>query len=189
MGRRPRVRNPHRGADRTVGRVAAAVLLAGTVVASGLVLAACAGPDESGPPAARVTAWVEGAGAGAAVGALRGDVARVDRALSLHDTPAQIRTVCAVLTNDAETAIGDLPTPDHTLTADLNSAYSDAAAAGDDCYNGASDGASLLARSAAERSRLGPLLATALDRISAVSGHTPSTSTTQPVAGVDPFGG
>ena len=45
--------------------------------------------------------------------------------------------MCALLTNDAETAIGNLPTPDTQLTDDLNNAYEKAAAAGDDCYQGA----------------------------------------------------
>ena len=118
------------------------------------------------------------------------DSANIDQALARHDPPAAIKTVCALLTNDAETAIGNLPTPDSRLTADLNNAYEKAAAAGDDCYQGAAGDASLLRRSAAERAALLPLLTTALDRIEAVTGHTPSTSTTQPSGSCsDPFGG
>jgi hypothetical protein len=52
--------------------------------------------------------------------------------------------VCALLTTDAQTAIGNLPTPDTTLTDDLNNAYEEAAAAGNDCYNGSTGVASLL---------------------------------------------
>jgi hypothetical protein len=152
-------------------------------------LAGCAGQDESGPPAARVSAWVSGAGGGSAVGTLEVDSRNIGLALSRHDPAAAIKTVCALLSNDAHVAIGNLPTPDQQLTDDLNRAYEDAAAAGDDCYQGSSGTASLLRRSADERSRLMPLLATGLERVAAITGHTPSTSTTQPAPGNnDPFG-
>ena len=153
------------------------------------VLAGCAGQEQSGPPAARVSAWVSGAGGGAAIGTLQVETRNIDLALYRHDPAAAIKTVCALLTNDAQTAIGNLPTPDPQLTADLNRAYEDAAAAGDDCYAGSSGTPSLLQRSAAERARLMPLLAASLDRITHLTGHTPSTSTTRPAAGTgDPFG-
>ena len=105
--------------------------------------------------------------------AARSDSRNIDQALSRHDPAGSVRTVCALLTNDAETAIGNLPTPDTQLTDELNTAYEDAAAAGDDCYNGACGNASLLRRSAAERAKLAPLLTTAIDRIAAITGRTP----------------
>ena len=152
-------------------------------------LAGCAGPDQSGSPAARVSAWVSGAGGGSAVGALEVDSRNIDLALSRHDPAAAIKTVCALLSNDAHVAIGNLPTPDQQLTDDLNRAYEEAATAGDDCYRGSSGSTSLLRRSADERSRSMPLLAAALERVAAITGHTPSTSTTQPAPGNnDPFG-
>ena len=154
------------------------------------ILAGCAGQDESGPASARVSAWVSGAGGGAAIGTLEVDSANIDHVLAQHQPPAAVKTVCALLTNDAETAIGNLPTPDSRLTHDLDDAYEKAAAAGDDCYKGAAGNASLLRRSASERAALLPLLTTALDRIQSVTGHTPSTSTTQPDGSCDdPFGG
>lgn len=155
-----------------------------------VALAGCAGQEQSGTPSARVSTWVSGAAGGAAIGTLRVDSANIDQALAHHEAPAAIKTVCALLTNDAETAIGNLPTPDGQLTTDLNNAYEKGAAAGDDCYQGAAGDASLLRRSAAERAALLPLLATALDRITSITGHTPSTSTTAPSGGCsDPFGG
>ncbi len=158
------------------------------VVVGASLLAGCAGQEQSGPPAARVSSWVSGAGGGAAVGTLEVDSRNVDQALSHHDGAAAIKTVCALLTNDAQTAIGNLPTPDDQLTTDLNNAYEDAAAAGDDCYKGSSGSTPLLQRSHAERLKLPSLLATAVDRIAAVTGHAPSTSTTQPAPNNDPFG-
>jgi len=160
------------------------------VIAGSLALVGCAGQEQSGTPSARVSTWVSGAAGGAAIGTLEADSANIDQALAHHDAPAAIKTVCALLTNDAETAIGNLPTPDGQLTNDLNDAYQKGAAAGDDCYGGASGNASLLKRSAEERAALLPLLTTALDRIASVTGRTPSTSTTQPDGSCsDPFGG
>ncbi len=160
------------------------------VVAAACMLAGCAGPDETGPPSARVTSWVTGGGGGAAIGTLEADSGNVAHALATGNPPSAIRTVCALLTNDAETAIGNLPTPDAQLTQELDSAYQDAAAAGDDCYNGAAGNRTLLDRSAAERDHLTPLLAAAVQRIVSVTGHVPSTTTTAPSgAGGDPFAG
>ncbi len=164
-------------------------LLAAVLLAM-LLLAGCAGQEQSGTPAARVMTWVQGAGGGAAIGTVEVDSRNVDQALVHHDPPASIRSVCALLTNDAETAIGNLPTPDNTLTDALNTAFEDAAAAGDDCYQGAGGDARLLRRSASERARLVPLLEAAVERITAVTGHTPTTDTTAPQSGSeDPFGG
>ena len=154
-----------------------------------VVLAGCAGQEQSGTPSVRGSTWVSGAGGGAAIGSIEVDSRNIDQALAHHNSAAAIKEVCALLTNDAETAIGQLPTPDNELTNDLNNAYEDGAAAGDDCYKGAGSTPSLLKRSAEERKKLVPLITTALDRIVALTGHTPSTSTTQPADSSDPFGG
>lgn len=175
--RRPRAR---RGAPALIG-VSLAVICA--ALASGCTL------DQSGPPAAELSAWMTTSGGGAAIGQVGVDSRNIDLALSHHNTAAALRTVCALLTNDAQTAIGDLPSPDTQLTDQLDAAYEDAAAAGNDCYNGANGNESLLRRSAAERAKLIPLLRTAVDRITSVTGHTPSTSTTAPSDdNDDPFG-
>jgi hypothetical protein len=159
------------------------------LLAGSAVFAGCAGQEQSGPPAARVATWVSGAGGGASIGTLRADAANVALALARRDPPAAIKTVCALLTTDAETAIGNLPTPDTVLTDDLNTAYDAAASAGDDCYSGSAGNKSLLSRSDRERASLGSLLAVAVARITAVTGHSPATSTTQPADASDPFGG
>ena len=158
-----------------------------TVAVGAWVLAGCV--SQSGNLAVRVSNWVSNVSAGAAIGTLKVDSANVGQALDHHDTAKAIRTVCALLTNNAETAIGNLPSPDDQLTTDLNIAYEKAAAAGDDCYAGAGGNARLLRRSATERAALLPLLATAVHRIEVITGRTPSTSTTAPTAGCDdPFG-
>jgi hypothetical protein len=162
--------------------VVAAALVGGSVALAGCTL------DQVGPPAAQVTNWMSSSADGAAIGQVEVDSRNIDLALARHDSPATIRTVCALLTTDAQTAIGNLPSPDTTLTDDLNTAFEAAATAGNNCYNGASGGA-LLRRSAAERRRIAPLLAVAVDRVATITGHTPSTSTTMASdAGDDPFG-
>ncbi len=163
----------------------------GSLVVAALVgvaaLAGCAGPEESGPPSARVSAWLSTAAGGAAIGAIEVDSRNIDLALAHHQPAASIKTVCALLTNDAETAIGNLPTPDTQLTNELNAAYEDGAAAGDHCYQGASGNQALMRRSAKERRQLVPLLSVALARMNALVGHTTSTSTTAPAPDDDPF--
>jgi len=164
-------------------------LVAAAVLFGSAGLAGCASLEHSGTPSAQIDSWITGGGGGA-IGTLEVDGRNVDLALSQHNAPAAIRTVCALLTNDAQTAIGNLPTPDDQLTNDLNNAYVDASAAGDDCYKGASGNAALLRRSASERRKMAPLLAVAVGRIEAITGHMPSTSTTNPTdAGGDPFAG
>ncbi len=166
----------------------AAVPLGAVLVA--VLLAGCAGQEQSGSPAARVATWMGAGGGGTAIGNLEVDVNNVDLAVSRHDPPGALRTVCALLAADAATAEGNLPTPDTALTDALNTAYLDAASAADDCYRGAAGDASLLRRSTEERAKVVPLLEVAVRRVAAVTGHTPSTPTTAPPSGGgDPFGG
>jgi hypothetical protein len=172
-----------------VGRAGRGLAALCALLAGSGVLGGCAGQEQSGPPAARVASWVSGAGGGAAIGTLRVDSANVSQALARHDPPAAIKTVCVLLTTDAETALGNLPTPDTVLTDELDTAYGDAASAGDDCYAGAGGAKSLLARSARERAALESKLVTAVARITEVTGHAPSTSTTLPADAGDPFAG
>jgi len=161
--------------------------MASLIVVGSLIIAGCT-LDPSGPPASQLNGWLTTSGGGAAIGQVEVDSANIGLALDRHDPPSAIKTVCALLTTDAQTAIGNLPTPDTTLTDDLNNAYEDAAAAGNDCYNGSTGVSSLLARSAKERSRIMPMLDAAVARMDAITGHVPSTSTTlAPGGSNDPF--
>ena len=178
--RRPRRRRPRPVAPVLIG-VSLAVIWAG--LASGCTL------DQSGPPAAQLSAWMTTSGGGAAIGQVEADSRNINLALSRHNSAAALRTVCALLTNDAQTAIGNLPSPDTQLTDQLNAAYEDAAGAGNDCYNGADGNESLLRRSSSERAKLIPMLRTAVERVTSITGRTPSTSTTAPSDdNDDPFG-
>jgi hypothetical protein len=152
------------------------------------MLAGCAGEESQGTPAQQITTYMNDGGGGSGIGNVEVDSRNVALALSQHNKPAAIREVCALLSNDAQTAIGNLPTPDNDLTDALNNAYMVATAAGDDCYRGAGGNARLLARSAAERAKLVTLLDEAIARVSEVTGRTPTTETTvPPTDNGDPF--
>jgi hypothetical protein len=167
------------------GRFLAAVL---AIALSSVVVAGCT-LDESGPLSSQVNGWITTYAVGAAIGQLKADSRNVDLVLAHRDSAAGVRSACALLTTDAQTAAGVLPAPkDATLTNDLDAAYQDAAAAGTDCFDGANGHASLLTRSAHERQRIAPLLETAYQRIEADTGQVPSTSTTAPTgSNGDPF--
>jgi len=158
------------------------------LVAGAVALGGCAGQEQSGTPAQRITTWIDGGG-GSGIGNVEVASRNVDLALSQHNSPAAIREVCALLSNEAQTSIGNLPAPDDSLTNQLNAAYVEATTAAGDCYNGAAGNSRLLARSATERKRASALLATAVQYAESITGRTPTTDTTAPQGGGDPFGG
>lgn len=163
--------------------------LVGVTLAGALLLGGCGAGVQAGRSPGQVSSWMSQSGEGASIGQVQADSKNVDLALRDHNSSAAIKTVCALLSNDALTAIGDLPSPDSTLTNDLNTAFEDGAAAGKSCYDGAAGPASLLRRSATERAKLSALLTVAVDRVDAITGHPPSTSTTlAPDTSDDPFG-
>jgi hypothetical protein len=158
-------------------------------LAGGAVLAGCAGQEQVGTPAHQVSTWVSGTGAGSSIGTVEADLRNVDLSLARHDPTGAIRSVCALLASDAAIGNGNLPTPDQALTDDLSNAYATAYDAGNDCYNGSGGNASLMAKSAALRAKTVAQLATAIARISVVTGHVPSTTTTTAPVSSDPFAG
>ncbi len=163
---------------------AAALALLGAVALSG-----CAG-QPSGTPAHQVATWVSGEGVGSSIGAVVADVRNVDVSLRQHDPVGEIRSVCALLASDAASGNGNLPTPDQKLTDDLSDAYATAYDAGDDCYNGSGGNQKQLSESASLRVKALAQLATAVARITVVTGQVPSTTTTTapPGSNDDPFG-
>ena len=118
------------------------------------------------------------------------DARNVDVALGRHNPPAAIREVCDLLSNDAQTGVGNLPTPDQQLTDELNTAFVDATAAGDDCYNGA--GGQCRAALPVRRPSgpvWPPCSASPSSASSPSPGRTPTTETTAPPDDGDPFAG
>lgn len=179
---------PHRVPGLTV-RWAAGTAAAVVAVAIGsMALAACAAQEQSGSPAHQLSSWVNGAGAGGSIGTVSVDIKNVNLAFDQHDPPGEIRSVCGLLVDDAGTANGNLPSPDQQLSDDLSAAYATAYDAGTDCYNGSNGDQKLLATSATLRAKAQSQMTTALERIAAVTGKVPATTTTTAPANVDPFG-
>jgi len=170
-------------------RPSRAVVALGLAVVGCLALAGCAGQEQSGTPAHQVSTWVGGAGAGSQIGGIEVDTQNIDLAVRQHDPTGELRSVCALLSSDADTANGDLPTPDQKLTDDLSTAYATAYDAGNDCYNGSGGNKKLLAASTSLRLKAVAQLQVAIARIAAVTGQVPSTTTTTaPSGSPDPFG-
>jgi hypothetical protein len=157
------------------------------LLASGLavipLVAACAGGDETGPLSSRVRAWEQASGIIQDVRGVDADTAKLDAVVARGGAGA-IRTVCAVLSDDASNAYQELPSPDATVTRELADGLDDAAKAADLCYRDA-------ARLASER-RIAPglaallaatraALAQATDRLASVGqGGSASRSATSP---------
>jgi hypothetical protein len=158
------------------------------MVVGAAMMAGCSIQGQAAATGSQLASWMSSSSGGTAIGQTAADSRNIAFTLSHHDAASAVRAACALLTNDALTAIGNLPTPDNALTDDLNSAYQTASAAGDDCYKGASGNKALLARSASGRARFTSLMAVAVDRYEEIAGHPPSTSTTQAPDGCDdPF--
>jgi hypothetical protein len=107
---------------RARARAGARALAAVAIGAAGLGLSACSG--YSGSHAHRVEQWVSGSDLVANDATIRADVQDIARGIRAHKLLAT-HTACDGLGADAGTAYGELPTPDETLTSELNDAYLD----------------------------------------------------------------
>jgi hypothetical protein len=107
---------------RRAARLAAATVAA---AAAGLLLAACSGGT--------VAQWAASSSLGANDALLVSDTGHLRAGIRLHELQ-EVRTACEAFSADASTADGELPTPDHSLTDELNTAYEDDYRAGEDCY-------------------------------------------------------
>ena len=143
--------------------------------AAAVALSSCAGADQQGSPAHRMSAWVDGTGFGQAVGTLVADNARI--ALVAGRGSGALHAACSTIINDAQAANGNLPSPDPDVTDILTRAYGLEGTAGNDCY-GASGNASLLGKSEREGIEADALYDEAVQRIRAVDGKAPVTTTT-----------
>jgi hypothetical protein len=173
------------------GRLRPALRPLAVVVAVATVLTGCTAAEDVGTPAQRVSTWMTSGSGGATIGELEVDNRNVARALAQHDPPAEVRSVCDLLATDAAAGHGNLPTPDSELTTLLDQAYTHEFDAGAECEQAAGGGAAELARSAANRAAGLTLLQQAVRRVTAITGHVPSTTTTTlpPGSGSDPFAG
>jgi hypothetical protein len=165
-------------------------IAAGVVVliAVAVVAFVADGATQAGGPRQQLRAWVSTNQVGQSIGTLTDDVSNVNKALAEHKGSGTLHTLCAGLQNDAQTANGNLPTPDTQLTQVLAHAYTLDYDAGGYCYRAGGTGNPLDVRSSADATQAGHLLIQALARIQDVTGTAVSTTTTTQPGGASVFG-
>jgi hypothetical protein len=151
-------------------RVAALLLVVAVAATS------CAGQDQQGSPAHRMSVWVNGTGLGGDIGTLNADNARV--ALDVPNGTGAVHAACGTIEVDADMANGELPSPDAQVTDWLSAAYGLEGTAGTQCYNAGATNAELLAKSARNTAKAHALYQRALIRIQSIIGKPVATTTT-----------
>jgi hypothetical protein len=110
-------------------RLLRAAVLGGAALALGAT-AGCTG--YSGSVSHQVTQWASQYSVISNDSTVIADVSAIRRSLKAGRLK-DVTSNCAGLVDDAGTAYGNLPTPDNTLTNELNTAYQDFANAGGNC--------------------------------------------------------
>lgn len=159
---------------------------AALVLLLGLGAASCAGADQVGSPAHRMSVWVGGTGFGEDIGTLVADNARVPK--DVPNGTGAVHAACATLNDDAEMANGELPTPDSQVTDWLSTAYGLEGTAGTDCFNAGSTNKKLLATAERDTAQADALYTRVLARIRSIDGAVVSTTTTTDNAPTGIFG-
>jgi hypothetical protein len=154
-------------------RVAAGL---GLIVVAALTLTACAGEDQMGSSAHRMSVWVGGTGFGQDIATLIADNARVPK--DVANGTGAVHAACSTLLNDAQMANGSLPSPDSQVTDLLTEAYNLEGTAANECYDAGATNRSLLHQSERNSIKAEALYNQVLQRIRVVDGKTPSTTTT-----------
>ena len=156
-------------------QVAPAALLA-LVLASAVALTSCAGADQQGSEAHRMSVWVGGTGFGQDIGTHVADNARVSK--EVPNGTGAVHAACATLVTDAAIANGELPSPDPQVTQWLTQAYGLEGTAGNQCYDAGSADKALLSKSAHNAIKAEALYGQVLRRIRQLDGKAVSTTTT-----------
>jgi hypothetical protein len=146
------------------------------MVGSALTLTSCAGADQRGTAAQKMSAWVTGTAFGATIGTLTADNARVPE--DVPNGTGAVHAACSTLLNDAQMAYAELPAPDPEVTTLLNDAYVLEQSSANDCYDAGTTNTKLLARSRREGIKAEALYGQALQRIRVVDGKSVPTTTT-----------
>jgi hypothetical protein len=144
--------------------------------ATAVTLTSCAGEDQRGSPAHRMSVWVNGTNFGEDIGTLVADNARIAKVVP--NGSGAVHAACATLVTDAEMANTELPSPDPEVTDLLTKAYGLEGTAGNQCYDAGSMNKKLLAESARNAIKAEALYNEALQRIRAIDGKVPATTTT-----------
>ncbi len=145
-------------------------------VTAAMTLTSCAGEDQTGSPAHRMSAWVNGTSFGGDIATLVADNARVPKVAP--NGAGAVHAACGTLVTDAEMANTELPSPDPEVTDLLYQAYGLEGTAGNECYDAGSTNRPLLAQSARNAIKAEALYNEALQRIGAIDGKVPATTTT-----------
>ncbi len=141
-----------------------------------LTLTSCAGADQEGSAAHRMSVWVSGTSFGEDIGTLLADNARVPK--DVANGTGAVHAACGTLLNDAEMANTNLPSPDPDVTDLLTQAYGLEGTAANDCYNAGATNKKLLTQSEHDAIKAEALYDQVLQRIRQIDGRTPSTTTT-----------
>ncbi len=148
------------------------VLITGCAV----TLTSCAGADQQGSAAHRMSVWTSGTTLGEDIGTLIADNARVPK--DVPNGTGAVHAACATMLNDAEMANTNLPSPDPDVTELLTKAYNDEGTAANECYSAGATNQKLLAESARNGIKAEALYQQVLQRIRQIDGRTVSTTTT-----------
>jgi len=147
-----------------------------------LTLTSCAGADQQGSPAHRMSAWVSGTNFGAQIGTLIADNARIPK--DVANGTGAVHAACSTLLNDAQMAYAELPSPDPGVNQLLNSAYTLEQSAANDCYNAGTTDTKLLTKAQREGIKAEALYNQVLQRIREIDGKpVPTTTTTDNSSG------
>ena len=141
-----------------------------------LTLTSCAGADQQGSTAHRMSVWVSGTTLGQDIGTLVADNARVPE--DVANGTGAVHAACGTLLNDAEMANTNLPSPDPEVTALLTKAYGLEGTAANQCFDAGATNKELLAKSEHNAIKAEALYDQALQRIRQIIGRTVSTTTT-----------
>jgi hypothetical protein len=144
--------------------------------AAAVTLTSCAGEDQMGSPAHRMSVWVSGTNFGEDIGTLVADNARIAKVVP--NGSGAVHAACGTLVTDAEMANTELPSPDPEVTDLLTRAYGLEGTVGNECYDAGSTNTQLLAKSARDAIKAEALYNEALQRIRTIDGKVPVTTTT-----------
>ena len=152
------------------------MILPATLLVPGVLLAGCAGAEDSGSPAHRMRTWADGTSFGAGVGSLKADSAAVAAAYRDGRARSSLPSACNALALDAQNANDSLPSPDAALTQQLASAYQLYYEAGTACYS--SQSVATMRKVTAQREHADRLLTEATATVGRIAGIVVSTTTT-----------
>jgi hypothetical protein len=144
--------------------------------ATAVTFTSCAGEDQMGSLAHRMSVWVSGTNFGQDIGTLVADNARIPKVVP--NGSGAVHAACGTLVTDAEMANTELPSPDPEVTDLLTKAYGLEGTVGNQCYDAGSTNKNLLTQAAHNAIKAEALYNEALQRIRSIDGKVPVTATT-----------